>query len=65
MTAKYAPTPVVGTPRCGVRGRFIPRRFRCWLRTAQRAVPTMVALLALPSLVAQTDPASEPAVLAV
>jgi serine protease Do len=34
-------------------------------RTAQRAVPTFLILLSVPSLFAQADPASEPAVLAV
>jgi serine protease Do len=55
---------VVGTPRCGVRAIS----FRCvsfTRRTAQRAVPTMLALMMTSALSAQTDPASEPAVLAV
>jgi serine protease Do len=59
----------VGKPRCGVRDfSFIRRRVSNW-RTAQRAVPTMLIatiwLLAAPSLFAQADPATEPAVLAV
>jgi serine protease Do len=55
---------VVGTPRCGVRAIS----FRCvsfTRRTAQRAVPTMLALMMTSALSAQSDPASEPAVLAV
>jgi serine protease Do len=55
---------VVGTPRCGVRAFSFPR-VSCGRRTAQRAVPTMLALFLTAGLSAQTDPASEPAVLAV
>jgi serine protease Do len=55
---------VVGTPRCAVRA------FSVWdifsrARTAQRAVPTLLTLIFAATLSAQTDPASEPAVLAV
>jgi serine protease Do len=66
MTAEMNQT--VGTPRCGVRA-FSFRRALWNLRTAQRAVPTILTaaifVLATPFLVAQTDPASEPAVLAI
>jgi len=59
----------VGTPRCGVRAFSFGRRILSTRRTAQRAVPTMLIAASLisatPSLFAQTDPASEPAVLAV
>jgi serine protease Do len=54
----------VGTPHCGVRGYLsAPGNFLQW--TAQRAVPAILILLSVPSLFAQADPASEPAVLAV
>ena len=52
---------LVGTPRYGVREPFSG----FVRRTAQRAVPTIVCLTLVPSLFAQADPASEPAVLAV
>jgi serine protease Do len=59
----------VGTPRCGVGAFSFSRRILSTRRTAQRAVPTMLIAASLisatPSLFAQTDPASEPAVLAV
>ena len=54
---------LVGTPRCGVR-RFSLSNLT-HRRTAQRAVPTILVLLLAPSLFAQNEPASEPAVLAV
>jgi serine protease Do len=54
---------LVGTPRCGVRRFSLSNLTRRW--TAQRAVPTILSLLLAPSLFAQNDPASEPAVLAV
>lgn len=52
----------VGTPRCGVRKSSLSGKIR---RTAQRAVPTVLMLLLSPQLLAQNEPASEPAVLAV
>ncbi len=56
---------VAGTPRCGVR-RISLSRVCPGLWTAQRAVPTILTLLLTTAgLFAQTDPASEPAVLAV
>src|SRR6267142_449142 len=59
----------VATPRCGVRTFSSSRRMLPERRTAQRAVPTMLIaatlLLTAPSLYAQADPASEPAVLAI
>ncbi|MEY2504436.1 MAG: serine protease Do [Verrucomicrobiota bacterium] len=55
---------MVGKPRCGVRGSLCAAGHFLW-RTAQRAVPTFLILLSVPSLLAQADPASEPAVLAV
>jgi serine protease Do len=55
----------VGTPRCGVRAISF-QRFSSGRRTAQRAVPTILtALLMAQNTIAQNDPASEPAVLAV
>jgi serine protease Do len=55
---------LVGTPRSGVRNPFL--RSGSILRTAQRAVPTvLIAALTATSAHAQADPASEPAVLAV
>src|SRR5256714_1647062 len=58
-------TALVGTPRCGVRAISF-QRLSCGRRTAQRAVPTILAaLLMAQSAIAQNDPASEPAVLAV
>jgi serine protease Do len=60
---------VVGTPRCGVRDFSFSRRTPSNRRTTQCTVPAMliaaISLLAAPSLFAQADPASEPAVLAV
>jgi S1-C subfamily serine protease len=57
---------LAGTPRRGFRAFFRRRRPVLALRTAQRAVPVIVAaLLTAQNLFAQTDPASEPAVLAV
>ena len=62
-------TTQVGTPRCGVRAFSFRRDFPWPRRTAQRAVPTIlvatISLLAAPSLFAQADPASEPAVQAI
>jgi S1-C subfamily serine protease len=62
-------TSQVGTPRRGVRVFSFSRCILSARRSAQRAVPTMLAaailISATPSLFAQTDPASEPAVLAV
>ncbi len=56
---------MAGTPRCGVR-RISLSRVCPGLWTAQRAVPTILTLLLTTAgLFAQTDPASEPAVLAV
>jgi serine protease Do len=59
----------VATPRCGVRAFSFSRGALWKRRTAQRAVPTIclaaLYLLAAPSSFAQTDPATEPAVLAV
>src|SRR4051812_2054331 len=61
MTVKR---PLVGMPRCGVRGYlFAPRNFL--RRTAQRAVPAILTSLLATNVFAQADPASEPAVLAV
>ncbi|MEN3368956.1 MAG: serine protease Do [Verrucomicrobiota bacterium] len=61
--------PVVGTPRRGVRAISFRPRYLSPRRTAQRAVPTIfsaaIFVLVTPFLVAQTDPASEPAVLAI
>jgi serine protease Do len=55
----------VGTPRCGVRTISF-QRLSCGRRTAQRAVPTILAaLLMAQNTIAQNDPASEPAVIAV
>src|SRR6478672_1491548 len=52
---------MVGTPRCGVRRTFLQAR-----RTAQRAVPTILAFVLIStSAFGQADPASEPAVLAI
>jgi serine protease Do len=74
MIAEKARHPVctkgeVWTPRCGVRALSFSRRTPPKRRTAQRAVPAIfvaaILLLAAPSLFAQTDPVSEPAVLAV
>jgi S1-C subfamily serine protease len=62
-------TTQVGTPRCGVRAFSFRRDFPWPRRTAQRAVPAIlvatISLLAAPSLFAQADPASEPAVQAI
>ena len=59
-----AATKSVGTPRGGVRNSFIGRA-SLW-RTAQRAVPAaLIAGLSATNVLAQADPASEPAVLAV
>src|SRR4051812_31476063 len=58
---------IVRTPRGGVRAFYLWRRPTIVWRTAQRAVPTMLiaALAPAQTLFAQTDPASEPAVIAV
>src|SRR5437762_490053 len=59
----------VATTRCGIRTFSSSRRMLPEHRTAQHAVPAMLIaatlLLTAPSLYAQADPASEPAVQAV
>ena len=66
MIESQESTAKVGTPRCGARTLSFNRRILAIRRTAQRAVPTLfMAAIAAPSLLAQADPATEPAVQAV
>jgi serine protease Do len=66
MSVEKSKDAKVVTPRRGVRAFSFSRRLLSKPRTAQRAVPAMLlGAIVAPSLFAQADPATEPAVLAV